>query len=251
MDRTRQQAYDRGQTIFSPDGRLYQVEYAREAVARGSPSVGVRTADGVVLAARKRVRSPLLEPTSVEKIHRIDEGLAVASAGHAADARTLVDLARETSQRHRLRYGEPITASSLATAVADHVQEHTQTGGSRPFGTALLVAGVDGIQPDDPGRPGLYEVDPSGTATGWRAGAIGESSADLRRVLEDRLAGGRDGSASIDADRGVHVALEALAASTDEPLSAADLDVCTVSVAPPAVDRLSTATIDDALEAAS
>ena len=89
-----QQAYDRGITIFSPDGRLYQVEYAREAIKRGTASVGVRTDDGVVLAADRQVRSPLLEADSIEKLHRVDEHVAVASAGHVADARHLVEFAR-------------------------------------------------------------------------------------------------------------------------------------------------------------
>ena len=87
-----QQAYDRGITIFSPDGRLYQVEYAREAVKRGTASVGVRTADGVVLAADRHARSPLLERDSIEKIHKADDHVGIASAGHVADARKLIDL---------------------------------------------------------------------------------------------------------------------------------------------------------------
>src|SRR6056297_110613 len=99
MDGTaHQQAYDRGHTIFSPDGRLYQVEYARQAVERGSPAVGVQAADGVVLAALKRLASPLLDSGSVEKVHQIDDHIAIASAGHAADARRLVDHARLAAQ---------------------------------------------------------------------------------------------------------------------------------------------------------
>src|SRR5699024_2248274 len=102
-----QQAYDRGTTIFSPDGRLYQVEYAREAVERGSTSLGVRTEEGVVLVAEQQVRSPLMEGSSIEKLHKVDDHIAVGSAGHVADARQLVDFAREQAQVERLRYGEP------------------------------------------------------------------------------------------------------------------------------------------------
>ncbi|RKD97640.1 archaeal proteasome endopeptidase complex subunit alpha [Halopiger aswanensis] len=219
-----QQAYDRGHTIFSPDGRLYQVEYAREAVERGSPSVGVVADDGVVLAARKRVRSPLLEAGTVEKIHRIDDHLAIASAGHAADARQLVDVARREAQRHRLRYGEPIDAELLAKRLADHIQEHTQTGGSRPYGVALLVAGVD---PDGTEGTQLYEVDPSGTPYGWRAVAVGNGGRDVRQFLEDRLGDGE--SASGDLQQGTATALEALAATTDEPeLTPETVDVWTL-----------------------
>jgi proteasome alpha subunit len=143
MNGSDQRAYDRGITIFSPDGRLYQVEYAREAVKQGSPVVGVRGEDAVALAAHAPRRSPLVEGRSVEKLHAVDDRVAVASAGHAADARRLVDIARRSAQGERLRYGEPATVESLSTTVADHVQEHTQTGGARPYGTALLFAGVD------------------------------------------------------------------------------------------------------------
>ena len=230
-----QQAYDRGHTIFSPDGRLYQVEYAREAVERGSPSVGVVTDDGVVLAARKRVRSPLLEAETVAKIHRVDDHLAIASAGHAADARQLVDVARREGQRHRLRYGEPIDAESLAKRLADHVQERTQTGGSRPYGVALLVAGVDS---DGAGDPQLYEVDPSGTPYGWRAVAVGNGGRDVRRFLEDRLGTGE--STRGDLQRGTATALEALAATTDEDeLAPETVDVWTLEAEPDATESAS------------
>ncbi|WP_254768750.1 archaeal proteasome endopeptidase complex subunit alpha [Salinilacihabitans rarus] len=237
----RQQAYDRGHTIFSPDGRLYQVEYARQAVERGSPSVGIRTGEGVVLAARKRLRSPLLEAGSVEKIHAVDDHVAVASAGHAADARRLVDVARRAGQRHRLRYGEPIGVEPLATAVADHVQEHTQSGGARPYGAALLVAGVDPA-PDGDARDaaGPFEVDPSGAPYGWRATAIGDGAGDLRGLLEDRV--GDDPPAAL--DEGVDLALEALASTAAEPLAPADVDVRVL-----ADDGGTTAMADDDLAA--
>ncbi|WP_435175322.1 archaeal proteasome endopeptidase complex subunit alpha [Halorussus sp. AFM4] len=213
-----QQAYDRGTSIFSPDGRLYQVEYAREAVERGSASVGVRTDAGVVLAARRRVRSPLMDPESVEKLHQVDHHLGVASAGNAADARKLVEFARETAQRDRLTYDEPMGVEPLAKAVADRVQEYTQSGGARPFGTALLVGGVTD------GEPALYETDPSGTPSAWRAAAVGRDSADIREFLEAEYA------ADADLDAGVDLALAALAAPDDASFSPADVAVATVAV---------------------
>ncbi len=138
-----QQAYDRGITIFSPDGRLYQVEYAREAVKRGTASIGVRTTDGVVLAVDKRVPSPLLEDSSVEKIHKADDHIGIASAGHVADARQLIDFARRQTQVNQLRYGEPIGVETLTKEVTDHIQQYTQVGGARPFGVALIVGGIE------------------------------------------------------------------------------------------------------------
>ncbi|AGB16746.1 20S proteasome subunit (alpha or beta) [Halovivax ruber XH-70] len=223
MDDTRRQAYDRGQTIFSPDGRLYQVEYAREAVERGSPAVGVRVADGVVLAARKRRASPLLEPDSVAKLHRIDDHISIASAGHAADARQLVDRARVAAQRHRLQYGEPAPVESVTTSLADHIQESTQTGGTRPYGTALLIAGID---PNDAGESTaqsaagsvgqLFELDPSGTPYGWRAVGIGEGSTTIRETFESAL---DPATADIETtvDDAVPTALDGLAVDDDEP----------------------------------
>ncbi|MFB6139678.1 MAG: archaeal proteasome endopeptidase complex subunit alpha [Halosimplex sp.] len=200
-----QQAYDRGMTIFSPDGRLYQVEYAREAIKRGTASVGVRTDAGVVLAADRQVRSPLVEEQSIEKLHRIDDHIAIASAGHVADARQLVDFARQQAQMNRLRYDEPIGVESLAKEVTDYIQRYTQSGGVRPFGVALAIAGVD---PD--GTPKLFETDPSGTPYEWRATAIGGDRETLQGFLEDEY------REEMDLDAGITLALETLAQSNED-----------------------------------
>ncbi len=198
-----QQAYDRGTTIFSPDGRLYQVEYAREAVERGSTSVGLRTEDGVVLLAEKQIRSPLMEQSSIEKLHKIDDHLAIGSAGHVADARQLVDFARQQAQVERLRYDESAGVETLAKAVTDHIQEYTQTGGARPFGVALLIAGIED------GQPRLFETDPSGTATEWRASAIGADRDPILDSLETNY------RADADLDGGIDTALRTLASVRD------------------------------------
>ena len=215
---SQQQAYDRGITIFSPDGRLYQVEYAREAVARGTASVGVRTPDGVVLGAHRRIRSPLMERDSVEKLHKIDDHVGVASAGHVADARKLIDFARRRAQTERLRYGEAIPVETLTKAVTDNIQEYTQTGGARPFGVALLVGGVD-----ETGEPRLFETDPSGTPYEWRATAVGGDREEIQSTLED---GYRE---DLDLDGGVDLALEGLATTTDD-LEAEAVEVAVVDV---------------------
>jgi len=202
-----QQAYDRGITIFSPDGRLYQVEYAREAVKRGSPVVGIRAADGVVLAARKSTRSPLLEPESIEKLLPVDDHVGVATAGNVADGRQLVDFARRQAQVEQLRYGEPIDVETLTKALTDHIQEFTQTGGARPFGAALLVAGVDP-------EPHLYECDPGGTPTAWKATAIGSDGSAIREFLEAEYDEEMGLEAAID------LAIEALSVPDEEELTA-------------------------------
>jgi len=174
-----QQAYDRGITIFSPDGRLYQVEYAREAVKRGTASVGVRTADGVVLAADRHARSPLLERDSIEKIHKADDHVGIANAGHVADARKLIDLARRQAQVEQLRYGQQIGVESLTKEVTDYIQEYTQTGGARPFGVALLVAA------SRTANRASFETDPSGTPYEWQAVAIGGDREEIQSFLEE------------------------------------------------------------------
>jgi proteasome alpha subunit len=177
MQGTDQQAYDRGTTIFSPDGRLYQVEYAREAVKQGSPVVGVRGADSVVLASHEPTRSTLASDGDGEKLATVDDHVAVGGAGHAADTRRLVDLARQRAQEERVRYGERAPADVLSTVVADHLQEYTQTGGARPYGTALLVAGYDD-------GPQLREIDPSGATREWRADAVGSGASDAVEHFE-------------------------------------------------------------------
>ncbi|MFC7142626.1 archaeal proteasome endopeptidase complex subunit alpha [Halosimplex aquaticum] len=215
---SQQQAYDRGITIFSPDGRLYQVEYAREAVKRGTASIGVRTSDGVVLAVDKRIRSPLMERSSVEKIHKADDHIGIASAGHVADARQLIDFARRQAQVNQLRYGEPIGVETLTKAVTDHIQQYTQVGGARPFGVALIIGGIAN------GEPRLYETDPSGTPYEWKALAVGADRGDIREYLEENY------TEEMDLDGGVGLALEALASVNDGQLSPEGIGIATISV---------------------
>jgi proteasome alpha subunit len=213
-----QQAYDRGITIFSPDGRLYQVEYAREAVKRGTASIGVRTNDGVVLVVDKRIRSPLMERDSVEKIHKADDHIGIASAGHVADARQLIDFARRRTQVNQLRYGEPIGVETLTKEVTDYIQQYTQVGGARPFGVALIIAGIAD------GEPRLYETDPSGTPYEWKALAGGADRNDTRDYLEEHY------NDEMDLDGGIELAMGALASVNDDALSPEGLGVATIDV---------------------
>jgi proteasome alpha subunit len=211
-----QQAYDRGITIFSPDGRLYQVEYAREAVKRGTASIGVRTPEGVVLVVDKQTRSPLLEGSSVEKLHKVDDHVGAASAGHVADARQLIDHARQQSQVERVRYDEPIGVRTLTKNVTDHIQQYTQVGGARPFGVALLIAGVSD------GEPRLFETDPSGTSNEWKAVAIGSNRGDIQEFLETEY------ESDLSIDGGVKLALRALDEGRDGALEGEGVGVAIV-----------------------
>jgi proteasome alpha subunit len=211
-----QQAYDRGITIFSPDGRLYQVEYAREAVKRGTASIGIRTEGGIVLAVDKRIRSELMERTSVEKIHKADDHIGIASAGHVADARQLIDFARQQTQVNRLRYGEPIGVETLTKEVTDHIQQYTQVGGARPFGVALIIGGIED------GEPRLYETDPSGTPYEWKALAVGADRGEIQEYLEDNY------SEAMDLDGGIELALRALGSVNDDELSPEGVGIATI-----------------------
>jgi proteasome alpha subunit len=159
--------YDHGITTFSPDGRLFQVEYARESVKRGTTTVGLKYRDGVMLIVDKRLASKLIIPESIEKVYKIDDHIGFATSGLVADARQLVDRARVECQVNRITYSDSIPVSILTKRICDFKQSFTQYGGVRPFGTALLIAGVDaeGLH--------LYETDPSGAYQSYHAGAIG------------------------------------------------------------------------------
>ena len=200
-----QAGYDRAITVFSPDGRLFQVQYAREAVKRGATAVGIKCKDGVVLAVEKRVTSKLIEPESYEKIFQIDDHIAAASSGILADARILVDRARLESQIYRLTYGEPVPLTILIKKICDLKQMHTQYGGVRPFGVALLMAGVND-------KPQLFETDPSGAYFEWKAVAIGSGRNTAMAIFEDKY---KD---DMDLDGAIRLAVFALAKTMEKPV---------------------------------
>ena len=160
-------AYDRAITVFSPDGRLFQVEYAREAVKRGTTTVGLKFKDGVVLIVDKRISSRLVEPASIEKIFQIDDHIGCATSGLVADARVLIDRARLDAQINEITYNEKIQVRTLVTRICDFKQTYTQYGGVRPFGTALLIGGHD-----ETGAR-LFSTDPSGALMEYKASSEG------------------------------------------------------------------------------
>lgn len=159
--------YDRAITVFSPDGRLFQVEYAREAVKRGTTSLGVKSNEGIVLVVDKRPTSKLVEPKSIEKIFQIDQHIGAATSGLVADARAIIEKARIEAQVNRITYNEPIRVETLSKKICDMKQMYTQHGGVRPFGSALIIGGVNGK------GCRLFETDPSGALIEYKATAIG------------------------------------------------------------------------------
>lgn len=172
--------YDTRTTIFSPEGRLFQVEYAMEAISHAGTAIGILSTDGIVLAAEKKLNSKLLEPTkSSEKMYMIDEHIAVAVAGITADANILINQARLHAQRYRFAYQEPQPVEQLVQTLCDEKQAYTQYGGLRPFGVSMLYAGWDktyGFQ--------LYQSDPSGNYNGWKATCIGANNQSAASLMK-------------------------------------------------------------------
>ncbi|MCK5040416.1 MAG: archaeal proteasome endopeptidase complex subunit alpha [Candidatus Aenigmarchaeota archaeon] len=169
--------YDRAITTFSPDGRLFQVEYAREAVKKGSSVVSIclnKKEKMIVFCTRKRQSNIVL---SIEKIFKIDEHIAAASAGLIADARLLIEEARVKSQQNQILYDEPISVFSLAKSIADKKQVYTQYAGVRPYGVSLLIGGINH-------EAVLYETDPSGFMMQAKARAIGQNADKVNEFLE-------------------------------------------------------------------
>jgi proteasome alpha subunit len=202
MTNPQQQQYDRGITTFSPDGRLFQVEYAKEAVKKGATALGVIYDEGVILAATRGTED--LKVRNPEKVFKVDEHIGIAVSGLVADGRTLVDETREEAQRYLMTYDEPIPMNVLSTFVADRCQQFTQYGGVRPYGISTISGGVKD------GEPQVYQTDPSGTLNEWRAIAIGKGGNDAQEHLEDNW------ESEMSEDEAVELAVNALRSGEDD-----------------------------------
>lgn len=183
-------------TIFSPEGRLYQVEYALEAISHAGTALGILAKDGIVLAAERKVTSKLLEQdTSAEKLYILNEyvplyrlciiqltcisNMICAVAGMTADANILINYARQAAQRYLLTYNEDIPCEQLVRRLCDLKQGYTQHGGLRPFGVSFIYAGYD------PQRQfQLYQSNPSGNYGGWKATSVGANNASAQSLLK-------------------------------------------------------------------
>ncbi|MBU2633824.1 MAG: archaeal proteasome endopeptidase complex subunit alpha [Nanoarchaeota archaeon] len=168
--------YDRTSTMFSPDGRLLQVEYAKKTVKQGTTAIGIVCKDGVLLVADKRITDPLVLPHSVEKVSQVDDHMGATASGILSDGRILIDKARLMAQQHRVTYDSPMDTLSLVKYLCDIKQSYTQFGGARPFGVSLLVAGVND-------EPDLFVTDPTGIYFQYKATAIGEGESDIKQIL--------------------------------------------------------------------
>jgi len=221
--------YDRGSTIFSPDGRLFQVEYAIEAVKRGTTAIGIKTTEGCSLVVQKRLHTSLVEKDMVKKIFSIDDQIATAIAGLTADARILVNQARIQAQIHRITYNEPITVEALTRRLANVKQMYTQHAGVRPFGVSLLIAGCDEVL-----GPQLYMTEPSGSYWSYRATAIGSSAPTIIEFLE-----GEYQTIAKTVVEGNLISLKALKHVSEEQLDSEMIEIAIISKTSPKLQYLS------------
>lgn len=194
-------SYDRAVTVFSPDGHLFQVDYALQTVQKGSAVVGLRGKDIVVFASEKLSIAKLQEPRTVRKMCMVDDHVCIAFAGLAADARVLINKARVECQSHRLTVEDPVTIEYITRYIAGVQQRFTQRGGSRPFGIATLIMGFD---PD--GSPHLYQTDPSGSYSEWVANATGRNSKSVMEYLEKK----HDQLCDLEGQKCIDMAIKAL-----------------------------------------
>jgi len=172
-------AYDRAITVFSPDGRLFQVEYALETVNRGATIIGLACSEGVVLGAEEKIETKLQDTDFTWKLYAVDEHLGAAVVGLGSDARILIDQARIYAQSNRLMYDEPIDVEMMTKRVGDIKQLYTQHAGVRPFGVSIIFGGID--------KTGsrVFSTDPSGSYRGYKAVAVGIGRETVEGILKE------------------------------------------------------------------
>lgn len=204
--------YDRAITMFSPDGRLLQVEYAKKTVKQGSTAIGIACREGVLLCTDKRIVDKLVVPESVEKIFQIDEHIAATASGILSDARVLVERSQLKAQQHKVTYDSPIDTLSIVKDIANLKQLCTQSGGLRPFGVSLLIAGIDHS------TPRLYETDPTGIFFQYKAAAIGEAESEVEEILY------KEYREDMSLDEALKLAIKSLVSTINENLTIERLD---------------------------
>ena len=224
---SRGREYDEAITIFSPEGRIYQVEYALELVKRGAPVAGVISKEGTALAAVEVLQNNLEDPRFSKKLFEFDTHVAAVIAGLSPDARVLVREARYACQSHRMTYDESIGVESLVSSIGDTLQQYTQNAGVRPFGVSMIVAGVDAT------GPRLITTDPSGSYRGYKAAALGMNSEKAKERLEKKY------KADISLDEAVTLAIEAVKTAYANSLKPENINAAVIPTETKTFNKLS------------
>lgn len=202
-------------TTFSPSGKLVQIEYALNAVAAGAPSVGIKATNGVVLATEKKQKTTLHDDRSINKIESVAKNVGMVYSGMGPDYRLLVKYSRKLNQQYVQMYDDSIPTAQLVRRVADVMQEYTQSGGVRPFGVSLLIAGWD----NDDNVPYLYQCDPSGAYFAWKATAIGKNHINGKTFLEKRY------SEKLELEDAIHTAILTLKESFEGQMTEDNIEI--------------------------
>jgi len=225
--------YDRAITVFSPDGRLLQVEYAVTATKPTPLAIGIKCRDGVILLALKKEVPKLVEPT--EKISKIDEHVGAIAAGLMGDGMVLIDRCRIDAQIYKLTYNELIPVKVLTKKIAEYKQLHTQYAGSRPFGAMLIIGGVID-------KPELYGTHPSGAYFAYKVVALGEKSEKAKEYFNERY---RD---DITVKEALKLALEAVKYAEGKEVTPDQVDIAVIEVKDKKFRKLTKEEIEELIE---
>ncbi len=224
--------YDRAITMFSPDGRLLQVEYAKKTVKQGSTAIGITCSDGVLLVTDKRIVDKLIVSEAIEKIFQLDDHIGATAAGILSDARVLIERAQLTAQQNRITYDSEIDVLTIVKDIASLKQICTQSGGLRPFGVSVLVAGVDAD------GPSLYETDPTGIYFKYKATAIGEGEEAVEEILH------KEYKETITTDEALKLSVKALIKALDKEFSPERLDAAVIKTEDKKYTKIAQSTIE-------
>lgn len=213
--------------MFSPDGRLLQVEYAKKAVKQGTTAMGLICKEGAVLVADRRLISKLIVPESVEKIYQVDEHIGATATGYLMDGRVLIEKAQLIAQQHRVTFDNPIDTKSMVKEICNVKQAFTQYGGARPFGISILFAGVD-----EDGSINLFETEPTGMFFQYMATVIGEGETEIKAILDKEY---REGMSIED---GINLAISAMKRVLGKDFDIKRIDCAFVSKVEPRFNRV-------------
>jgi len=226
--------YDFSLTTFSPSGKLVQIEYALHAVASGSTALGIKARNGVVIATEKKLPT-LMDSTSVQKVSLLTANIGMVYAGMGPDTRVLLKKGRKKAEAYFRQYKDPIPVNGVVKELASVMQEFTQSGGVRPFGVSLLIAGYDEKGPQ------LYQVDPSGSYWGWKASAIGKNMVNAKTFLEKRY---KD---NIELEDAIHTAILTLKEGFEGQMTEQNIEIGVISDTDKQFKILTPSTVKDYL----